>query len=337
MTGNRRLFTSYKAYDGGHFVLASNLKGKVVSGGNITHDSIPITNVEYVSCLAFNLINVGPFTSQSTEIVERTHHKLRKMSRAMLDEQSMPQNFWCHAKDTKTYIFNKVYIRNIINKTPYEILRNRKPSLEYFRVFGYKVSILNSKVHLVKFDPKSYEENDRINKPIVQDLNGSSSLQVNVLDEGYPKSLKEAKVPSYFDYRDATCFSCLNSRSIISIGSSIKLSLSSSRSSFIRMTRDSSDRHFFRLEAWKDSCMIKSLKSPNSGNQLQFLIHQVPLGRTSNALSIPRKFSASMFSSLIASDGSKSHNHDPRAILTNDIIPCATLSNQGYAKDFYDQ
>nr|GEX57921.1 hypothetical protein [Tanacetum cinerariifolium] len=35
------------------------------------------------------------------------------------------------------------------------------------------------------------------------------------------------------------------------------------------------------------SCMIKSLKLPKSGNQLQFLIQRVPSGRTSNALSIP--------------------------------------------------
>ncbi|GJT45198.1 hypothetical protein Tco_0953913 [Tanacetum coccineum] len=32
MTGNRRLFTSYKAYDGGHVVFGSNLKGKVIGG-----------------------------------------------------------------------------------------------------------------------------------------------------------------------------------------------------------------------------------------------------------------------------------------------------------------
>nr|GFA03937.1 hypothetical protein [Tanacetum cinerariifolium] len=37
-------------------------------------------------------------------------------------------------------------------------------------------------------------EDDRINESIVQDLNGSSSLQVNVLDEGYPKSLKKLEV-----------------------------------------------------------------------------------------------------------------------------------------------
>ncbi|GJV92967.1 retrovirus-related pol polyprotein from transposon TNT 1-94 [Tanacetum coccineum] len=55
---NRRLFTSYKAYDGGNVVFGSNLKGKVTSGGNISHDSITITNVDHVSGLAFNLISV---------------------------------------------------------------------------------------------------------------------------------------------------------------------------------------------------------------------------------------------------------------------------------------
>nr|GEU80251.1 UBN2 domain-containing protein [Tanacetum cinerariifolium] len=46
------------AYDGGHVIFRSNLKGKVVGGGNIAHDSITITNVEHVSGLAFNLISV---------------------------------------------------------------------------------------------------------------------------------------------------------------------------------------------------------------------------------------------------------------------------------------
>ncbi|GJZ76568.1 hypothetical protein Tco_0641240, partial [Tanacetum coccineum] len=35
--------------------------------------------------------------------------------------------------------------------------------------------------------------------------------------------------------------------------------------------------------------MIKFLKLPKSGNQFRFLIHWVPSGRTSNALSIPRR------------------------------------------------
>ncbi|GJU61952.1 hypothetical protein Tco_1243787 [Tanacetum coccineum] len=44
-------------------------------------------------------------------------------------------------------------------------------------------------------EPKSSPlvEDNRIDKPIVQDLNGSPSLQVNVSDEGYPKSLNDAR------------------------------------------------------------------------------------------------------------------------------------------------
>ncbi|GJZ21835.1 retrotransposon protein [Tanacetum coccineum] len=52
------------AYDGGHVIFESNLKGKVVGRGNITYDFITITNVEHVSGLAFNLISVGDNSKQ---------------------------------------------------------------------------------------------------------------------------------------------------------------------------------------------------------------------------------------------------------------------------------
>ncbi|GJX14329.1 copia protein [Tanacetum coccineum] len=79
------------------------------------------------------------------------------MSRTMLNEQSIPQKFWCNAVDTSTYIINRVSIRRILGKTPYELLRGRKPNLNYFRVFGSKCFILNTKDYITKFDPKSYE------------------------------------------------------------------------------------------------------------------------------------------------------------------------------------
>ncbi|GJV77364.1 zinc knuckle CX2CX4HX4C containing protein [Tanacetum coccineum] len=77
--------------------------------------------------MSYNLS--GPFTSQSNEIVDRTHRKLRKMNRAIFSEPKL------------------------------------SPLIE----------------------------DDKINEPIVQDLNGSPSLEVNILDEGYPKSVKEAR------------------------------------------------------------------------------------------------------------------------------------------------
>ncbi|GJU01866.1 retrovirus-related pol polyprotein from transposon TNT 1-94 [Tanacetum coccineum] len=82
---------------------------------------------------------------------------LQEMSKTMLNEQSLLQKFWCNTVDTSTYILNRILIRAILGNTPYELLRGGKPTLDYFRVFGSKCFILNTKDYLTKFDPKSYE------------------------------------------------------------------------------------------------------------------------------------------------------------------------------------
>ncbi|GJY78696.1 retrovirus-related pol polyprotein from transposon TNT 1-94, partial [Tanacetum coccineum] len=99
----------------------------------------------------------APRTPQSNGVVERKNRTLQEMSRTMLNEQSLPQKFLCNAVDTSTYILNRILISAILGKTPYELLRGRKPTLDYFRVFGSKCFILNAKEYLTKFDPKSYE------------------------------------------------------------------------------------------------------------------------------------------------------------------------------------
>ncbi|GKA05513.1 retrovirus-related pol polyprotein from transposon TNT 1-94 [Tanacetum coccineum] len=50
-----------------------------------------------------------------------------------------------------------ILIRPFLGKTPYELFKGKKPSLEYFKVFGSKCFILNTKDYLTKFDPKSTE------------------------------------------------------------------------------------------------------------------------------------------------------------------------------------
>nr|GEV74820.1 reverse transcriptase domain-containing protein [Tanacetum cinerariifolium] len=68
-----------------------------------------------------------------------------------------------------------------------------------------------------------------------------------------------------------------------------------------KFVQNTSSLAHFKLAYHYECFQSESLKPPKSGNQLRFLIQRVPLGRTLNALSIPRRFSASMFSSLIAS------------------------------------
>ncbi|GJW19119.1 retrovirus-related pol polyprotein from transposon TNT 1-94 [Tanacetum coccineum] len=110
-------------------------------------------------CNANGIIHnfLAPRTPQSNGVVERKNRTLQEMSRTMLNEQSLPQKFWCNAVDTSTYILNRILIKAILGKTPYELLRGRKPTLDYFKVFRSKCFNLNTKDYLTKFDPKSYE------------------------------------------------------------------------------------------------------------------------------------------------------------------------------------
>ncbi|GJQ91907.1 retrovirus-related pol polyprotein from transposon TNT 1-94 [Tanacetum coccineum] len=53
----------------------------------------------------------APRTPQSNGVVERKNRTLQEMSRTMLNEQLLPQKFWCNAVDTSTYILNRILIR----------------------------------------------------------------------------------------------------------------------------------------------------------------------------------------------------------------------------------
>ncbi|GJW71197.1 retrovirus-related pol polyprotein from transposon TNT 1-94 [Tanacetum coccineum] len=86
MTGNRKLFSTYKAYNRGNVIFSINLRGQICD----------------------NKCRVT-FSEHDSEIT----------------------------KDAKVI--------------------GRKPTLDYFRVFGSKCFILNTKDYLTKFDPKSYE------------------------------------------------------------------------------------------------------------------------------------------------------------------------------------
>ena len=79
------------------------------------------------------------------------------MARTMLNEHSLPKYFWAEAVNTACYILNRVLVRPLLTKTPYELWNNKKPNVSYFKVFGCKCFILNEKDNLGKFDAKSDE------------------------------------------------------------------------------------------------------------------------------------------------------------------------------------
>ncbi|GKC79431.1 retrovirus-related pol polyprotein from transposon TNT 1-94, partial [Tanacetum coccineum] len=79
MTGNRKLFSSYKAYNGGNVIFGSNLRGNIIGKDMISNDSLKIDNVEHVDNLRFNLLSIGQlcdnkcrvtFTEDDSEITK---------------------------------------------------------------------------------------------------------------------------------------------------------------------------------------------------------------------------------------------------------------------------
>jgi len=97
----------------------------------------------------------APRTPQQNGVVKRKNRSLEKLARTILSEFSLPKYFWVDVVSTTCCVMNRVLIRPILKKTPYELFNGRKPNIGHLKVFGYKCYILNNgKENLGKFDEK---------------------------------------------------------------------------------------------------------------------------------------------------------------------------------------
>ncbi|XP_021714891.1 uncharacterized protein LOC110682855 [Chenopodium quinoa] len=80
----------------------------------------------------------APRTPQQNGVVERKNRTLEEMARTMLIASGLPRNFWAEAVNTACYIINRAMLRPMLDKTPYELLKGRKPNIAHLRAFGCK-------------------------------------------------------------------------------------------------------------------------------------------------------------------------------------------------------
>ncbi|GJU57703.1 retrovirus-related pol polyprotein from transposon TNT 1-94 [Tanacetum coccineum] len=73
MTGNRNLFSTYKAYNGGNVIFGSNLSGNIIGKGTVSNDSLNIDNVEHADNLRFNLLSVGKICDNKCRVTFSIH------------------------------------------------------------------------------------------------------------------------------------------------------------------------------------------------------------------------------------------------------------------------
>jgi hypothetical protein len=79
---------------------------------------------------------------QQNEVVEQKHRTLDEMAMMMLDEHRTTRRFWTDAVRTACYISNRIFLRSILNLTPFELCFGRKTSVSHLRSFGCKCFVL---------------------------------------------------------------------------------------------------------------------------------------------------------------------------------------------------
>ncbi|GJS16212.1 retrovirus-related pol polyprotein from transposon TNT 1-94 [Tanacetum coccineum] len=99
-------------------------------------------------------------TDNRTEFVNQTlcewrNQTLVEATRTMLIFSKAQLFLWAEAINTACYTQNRSLIRHQYNKTPYELMQDRKPDLSFFHVFGSLCYPMNDHDDLGKFDAKA--------------------------------------------------------------------------------------------------------------------------------------------------------------------------------------
>nr|GEX20978.1 putative ribonuclease H-like domain-containing protein [Tanacetum cinerariifolium] len=96
-------------------------------------------------------------TSEQNEVTKRRNRTIIEAARTMIVDSKLLTTFWAEAVNTACYVQNRVLVFKPHNKTPYELLHGRTPTLCSTRPFGCLVTILNTIDHLGKFNGKADE------------------------------------------------------------------------------------------------------------------------------------------------------------------------------------
>ncbi|GKD77341.1 ribonuclease H-like domain-containing protein, partial [Tanacetum coccineum] len=134
MIGNKAYLSDYKDYNGGFVAFGSDPKGE------------------------FKNYAMNEFCAKKWNgVAESKNRTLIKAARTMLIDSLLPIPFWAEAVNTACYVLNRVLVTKSQNKTPYEWLLGKPPSISFMRPFGCPLTILNTLDPLSKFDGKSDE------------------------------------------------------------------------------------------------------------------------------------------------------------------------------------
>nr|GEX38268.1 uncharacterized mitochondrial protein AtMg00810-like [Tanacetum cinerariifolium] len=151
MTGNIYFLSDFKEINGGYVAFGGNLKGDKNTGkGKIRTTKLDFVDVYFVKELKFNLFSISQMCDKKNNVLfTNTEFLVLSFDFKLPDEN--------HVLLRVPRENNMVLVTKPHNKTPYELLLGRTPSIGFMRPFGFPVTILNTLDPLGKFDGKADE------------------------------------------------------------------------------------------------------------------------------------------------------------------------------------
>ena len=92
-------------------------------------------------------------TPEQNGVSERKNRHLLEKTKSLLFQNNVPKEYWSDAILTATYLINRLPSTILQNKSPREIIFERKINIEHLRVFGCVVFV--HKKRSDKFDCNS--------------------------------------------------------------------------------------------------------------------------------------------------------------------------------------
>jgi transposase InsO family protein len=94
------------------------------------------------------------FCPEQNGMAEKKNDTLMNAARTMLIESNLPKNHWAEAVSLANHTTNRIISRGK-DKSPYELMFNKKPKWDEFRQFGCEVYVKVPDVKRRKLDPKA--------------------------------------------------------------------------------------------------------------------------------------------------------------------------------------
>nr|GEX49076.1 retrovirus-related Pol polyprotein from transposon TNT 1-94 [Tanacetum cinerariifolium] len=139
----------------GNYVLSDSVIFRVYHVEGLGHNLFSVGLMAYYESIGITHEKTVPRTPQKNGVVERRNCTLVEAAQTMMIFSKALMFLWAEAVATACYTQNRSLIHTLHNKTPYELVHDKKPDLSFLYVFGALCYPTNDSEDLGKLKAKA--------------------------------------------------------------------------------------------------------------------------------------------------------------------------------------